>query len=406
MFAAHQFFPMILTTHFRIPLGWLGLAALVGLAACRTPSDKQTEQQTPDSTTTTNMSLQKETFGTLPDGRTADLYTLTNAKGMTVKITNYGGIVTHLLAPDRNGKIEDIVLGYDSLAGYLKETPYFGALVGRYGNRIAKGKFTLDGKTYTLATNNGPNHLHGGLVGFDKVLWTVADTTAPNVLKLRYLSKDGEEGYPGNLSVEVTYTLTDENVLRIDYRAATDQPTVVNLTNHTYFNLTGNTRRDILDHELAIKAGRFVPVDKTLIPAGPLKPVQNTPFDFTTPHKIGERINADDEQIRFGGGYDHCWVFDQPATGTQLATVAEAYEPTSGRTLQVRTTEPAVQFYSGNFLDGTITGKGGVMYKHRYGFCLETEHYPDSPNRPDFPSVVLRPGQEYRTSTEYVFGSR
>ena len=396
---------MIQKKHFRISFGWLGLVVWVGTVACRPSSEKQDNQGAPDSTTTTTMNPQKEIFGALPDGRTADLYTLTNARGLTVKITNYGGIVTHLLAPDRNGKAEDIVLGYDSLAGYLKKTPYFGALVGRYGNRIAKGKFTLDGKTYTLAANNGPNHLHGGLVGFDKVLWTVTDTTAPNVLNLSYLSKDGEEGYPGDLAVQVTYTLTDDNVLRMDYRATTDQPTVVNLTNHTYFNLTGNVRRDILDHELFIKASRFVPVDKTLIPNGPPRPVQNTPFDFTTPHKIGERINADDEQIRFGGGYDHCWVFDQPATGTaQLVTVAEAYEPASGRTVQVRTTEPAVQFYSGNFLDGTITGKGGVVYRQRYGFCLETEHYPDSPNRPDFPSVVLRPGQEYRTSTEYVFG--
>jgi aldose 1-epimerase len=350
--------------------------------------------------------ISKTTFGTLPDGKTADIYTLKNAAGMEAKITNYGGIVVSLTAPDKNGTFADVVLGCDSLSGYVKGVPFFGALVGRYGNRIGKGKFTLDGKTYTLATNNGPNHLHGGKVGFDKVLWeaTPMEGAEPS-LKLTYVSKDGEEGYPGTLNVEVTYQLKNDNSLSIDYKATTDKPTVVNLTNHSYFNLTGDPSKTISDHELELKADKFVPVDKTLIPTGELKPVAGTPFDFTKSAKIGSRINdSSDVQIKYGLGYDHCWVLN--ASADSLNAFATVYEPTSGRVMEVLTTEPAVQFYTGNFLDGTVTGKNGVIAKYRTGLCLETEHYPDSPNKPSFPTTVLRPGQTYQTTTVYRFSAR
>lgn len=351
--------------------------------------------------------IQKDApFGTLPDGKTADLYTLRNASGMEVKITNYGGTIVSWIAPDKDGKYEDVVLGCDSLAGYLKGVPYFGALIGRYGNRIGKGKFMLDGKTYTLATNNGPNALHGGKVGFDKVLWdaTPVEGEEPS-LKLTYVSKDGEEGYPGTLTTEVVYQLKNDNSLQISYKATTDKPTVVNLTNHTYFNLTGGVKRDILDHEVTLYADKLVPVDKGLIPTGELTPVAGTPFDFNTSTKIGARINdSSDVQIKYGLGYDHCWVLKE--SKDSLKHVATVYEPTSGRVLDTYTTEPAVQFYTGNFLDGTITGKNGIVYKHRYGFCLETEHYPDSPNKPSFPSTVLRPGETYATTTVYKFSTK
>ncbi|MDJ1469385.1 aldose epimerase family protein [Cytophagaceae bacterium DM2B3-1] len=354
--------------------------------------------------------IQKDApFGTLPDGKAADLYTLRNASGMEVKITNYGGTIVSWTAPDKDGKYEDVVLGCDSLDGYLKGVPYFGALIGRYGNRIGKGKFTLDGKTYTLATNNGPNALHGGKVGFDKVLWeaTPVEGEEPS-LKLTYVSKDGEEGYPGTLTTEVVYQLKNDNSLQISYKATTDKPTVVNLTNHTYFNLTGGVKRDILDHEVTLYADKLVPVDKGLIPTGELKPVAGTPFDFNTSTKIGARINdSSDVQIKYGLGYDHCWVLkESKESKDSLKHVATVYEPTSGRVLDTYTTEPAVQFYTGNFLDGTITGKNGIVYKHRYGFCLETEHYPDSPNKPSFPSTVLRPGETYATTTVYKFSTK
>jgi aldose 1-epimerase len=351
-------------------------------------------------------SVEKTLFGKLPDGREANLYTLRNSKGMEVKITNYGGIVVSLTAPDKNGNYEDVTLGYDSLSGYLTDKSYFGALIGRYANRIAKGKFTLEGKQYTLATNNIGNHLHGGITGFDKVLWTATavDGEEPAV-DLKYLSPDGEEGYPGNLSVEVIYTLQKDNTLRIVYKATTDKTTIVNLTNHTYFNLTGGVKRDILDHVLSLNGPAVLPVDTTLIPNGVLHPVPGSVFDFNKPTKIGARINETlEDQIIYGKGYDHCWVLAGPVNA--LKPAATVYEPVSGRVLEVLTYEPGIQFYSGNFLDGSVKGKGGVVYKHRYGLCLEPEHYPDSPNRPSFPSVVLRAGELYNSMTLYRFSTK
>lgn len=350
--------------------------------------------------------IEKAPFGKTDDGREANLFTLRNAAGMTAKISNYGGTIVSLTAPDKNGKFADVVLGMDSLAGYQKGVPYFGALIGRYGNRIAKGKFTLDGKTYTLATNNGPNALHGGLKGFDKVLWTATPVEGDEpALKLVYTAKDGEEGYPGNLSVEVTYTLQKDNALKIDYKATTDKATVVNLTNHSYFNLTGDPNNDILGQEVLLNADRFLPVDKGLIPTGVLQPVAGTPFDFTKLTLVGKGIrDATNEQIKLGGGYDHAWVLSDQSKGLKLAAIVR--DSTSGRLMEVRTTEPAIQFYTGNFLDGTITGKGGVVYKHRSALCLETEHYPDSPNHPAFPTTVLQPGQTYQTTTVYSFSTK
>lgn len=347
--------------------------------------------------------MEKSLFGTLPDGQTADLYTLRNEKGMTVKITNFGGTIVSWTAPDKNGNYEDITLGCDSLSGYLKGTPYFGAVIGRYGNRIAKGKFSLDSTEYTLATNNIGNHLHGGLRGFDKVLWTATPAAGGEPsLKLVYVSPDGEEGYPGNLQVEVVYTLQKDNSLRIDYTATTDKKTVCNLTNHAYFNLAGAGKGDILSHELTLYADRFLPVDSTLIPTGELRPVAGTVFDFSKPVAIGARINEkSDAQIVAGGGYDHCWILKNVDNGLKLAAVLS--EPVSGRKMEVYTTEPAIQFYSGNFLDGTVIGKGRIPYAHRTGLCLETEHYPDSPNKPEFPTTVLNPGETMKSTTVYKF---
>jgi aldose 1-epimerase len=306
--------------------------------------------------------------------------------------------------PDRNGTLGDVVLGYDTLAEYQKETPYFGALIGRYGNRIARGKFTLDGKQYTLATNNYPNALHGGVKGFDKVVWEPSVIAGPQgtELKLTYLSKDGEEGYPGNLSVTVVYTLTEDNALKVEYTATTDKDTVVNLTQHSYFNLAG--KGTILDHAVMIPADKYTPVDSTLIPTGQLAPVQGTPFDFRTPTAIGARINDDNEQLKFGKGYDHNWVVNKPMG--QLGLMARVTEPTTGRVLEVSSTEPGLQFYTGNFLDGTLKGKGGWVYQFRSAFCMEPQHFPDSPNQPQFPSVVLKPGQTYYNTIVYKFSTR
>jgi aldose 1-epimerase len=347
--------------------------------------------------------MKKEPFGTADDGTPVSLYTLKNSKGMEARITNYGGILVSLLVPDKNGRVDDVVLGYDSLSNYIKSSPYFGCLVGRYGNRIAKGKFTLDGKEYTLAVNNGANTLHGGLKGFDKVVWDAKEQQGKRGLSLvlKYLSKDGEEGYPGNLHVKVTYTLTENNELKIDYTATTDKATVVNLTHHSYFNLAGAGKGDILKHELMINAKKFTPIDEGLIPTGELKSVAGTPFDFTTPAEIGARINAADEQLKFGKGYDHNFVLDKKGKGLSLAARVE--EKRTGRVMEVLTTEPGMQFYSGNFLDSTNIGKGGVPYKFRYGFCLETQHFPDSPNKPDFPTTELKPGKTYSTNTVYRF---
>lgn len=352
-------------------------------------------------------SMKKQPFGKTADGQPVDLYTLTNKNGMEATITNFGGIVVSLTAPDRNGKFEDVVLGYDQLDGYLTNKAFFGALIGRYGNRIAKGEFKLSGTTYNVPKNDGQNSLHGGNTGFNKRLWTAKDVSGPHgqALELTYLSKDGEEGYPGNLNVKVVYTLTDTNELKIDYSATTDKETVVNLTNHSYFNLAGQGNGDILEHQLTLVADRFTPVDATLIPTGELRPVKGTPFDFTKPTSIGARIDQDDEQIKFGKGYDHNWVLNSGGKGG-VTLAAEAYEPKSGRVLQILTDQPGIQFYTGNFLDGSITGKGGKVYNRRYAFCLETQHFPDSPNHQSFPSTTLKPGQHYHTVTIFKFSKK
>jgi len=344
------------------------------------------------------MTITQQSFGQTAAGAPVELFILNNAAGLTVKITNYGGIIVSVLAPDRHGQFDDVVLGFDTLAGYLQKHPFFGALAGRYANRIANGKFTLDRVEYSLAVNNGPNHLHGGLHGFDKKVWQ-ADA-ADNSLHLTTVSPDGDEGYPGTLTVTTIYTLTADNALRIEYNATTDRPTIINLTNHSYFNLAGSG--DILAHELLINADRFTPVNENLIPTGELRPVEDTPFDFTQLTPIGARIEQADEQLQRAGGYDHNFVLN--AAGDLSVLSARAVEPKSGRTLEMYTTQPGVQFYTGNFLDGTLTGKGGRVYGPRTGFCLETQHYPDSPNQPNFPSTVLNPGDTYRQSTIYKFG--
>ena len=350
----------------------------------------------------------KESFGKTADGESVDIYTLKNHRGMQVKITNYGGIVVSLTAPDRNRKFADVVLGYNDLDSYLKPPfPYFGAIVGRYANRIARGRFTLNGEEYKLAVNNGENTLHGGIKGFDKVVWEVKQvrtTPAGPALFLTYLSKDGEEGYPGNLTVTVVYTLTNNNELKIDYTASTDKDTVTNLTHHSYFNLAGEGNGDILDHQLVLKANRFVPTDAGAIPTGELRNVAGTPFDFRAATAIGARINGDDEQLKLGKGYDHTWVINGRAGSLRQAAIA--YERKSGRVMEVWTTEPGVQFYTGNYLDGTITGKAGKPYPRRSGFCLETQHYPDSPNQPNFPTTTLKKGAVYRSTTIYRFSAR
>jgi aldose 1-epimerase len=363
----------------------LAFAALVGCSSVSTPTAQ----------------ISQKPFGQTQDGVQVFLFTLRNHRGAEVQICNYGGIVTSFKVPDRHGKMGDVVLGYDNLEGYLKESPYFGALIGRYGNRIARGKFTLDGHQYTLATNNYPNALHGGVKGFDKVVWdarVLANPAGPS-LKLTYLSKDGDQGYPGNLSVTVIYTLTGDNALETDFTATTDKDTIINLTQHSYFNLAG--KGDILGHVVMIRSDKFTPVDSTLIPTGQLQPVNGTPFDFRTPTAIGARINQDDEQLKFGKGYDHNWIINKPMG--QLQLMARVTEPTTGRVLEVLSTEPALQFYSGNFLNSSITGKGGWVYEFRDGFCMEPQHSPDSPNRPEWPSVVLKPGQTYRHTMQFKF---
>jgi aldose 1-epimerase len=352
--------------------------------------------------TSPNMSVIKVPFGQV-DGKAVELYTLRNAKGAEAKIMTYGGIVQSLTMPDRNGKFDDIVLGCDSVEAYTKVTTYFGCLVGRYGNRIGKAKFTLDGKTYTLAANNGPNSLHGGVKGFDKVVWDVVTATGDS-LTLHYLSKDGEEGFPGNLNVTATYTLTDDNALRLDFKATTDKATVVNLTHHSYFNLAGQGKGDILGHEVYINSDKTTPVDKELITTGQYATVEGTPFDFRKPTAIGARIDHPDQQLQYGPGYDHNWVINKPAG--RMGLHARVYEPKTGRTMEVSSDEPGLQFYAGNFLDGTITGKGGAVYQKRSGFCMEPQHYPDSPNQPNFPPVVLRPGEIYRNTIIYKFSAR
>jgi len=382
------------------------LLACVVAAVCSCSQDTGSTQTIGVHKGKHEMNITKEPFGKA-DGRDVHLYRLTNAQGMRVDITNYGAIVVRLFAPDRHGQLDDIVLGYDTLEEYLKDTPYFGAIVGRYGNRIAKGRFTVDGVQYKLATNNNGNHLHGGRKGFDKVVWDAEPVRKPDAvgLKLTYLSRDGEEGYPGNLRCTVTYWLTGDNELAIEYEATTDKATPVNLTHHGYWALAGQGVRDILDHELMLNADRFTPVDAGLIPTGELRPVSRTPMDFTKPTRIGARIDEDDEQLRHGKGYDHNWVLNKEKPG-EMSLAARVYEPTSGRIMEVYTTEPGIQFYAGNFLDGSNVGKGGRVYNHRFGFCLETQHFPDSPNHPNFPSTILRPGERYHTKTVYRFRAK
>ena len=351
----------------------------------------------------TKMGIKKESFGQTPDGRQIDLYTLINTNGLKAKIMTYGGILVSLEVPDRNGKLGDVVLGYDKLDGYIKNNPYFGAIVGRYGNRIAKGRFTLNGVLYQLTTNEGENHLHGGIKGFDKAVWNAEQVKTEEAVgvKLTYLSKDGEQGYPGNLACTVIYTLTENDELKISYEATTDKATPINLTNHSYFNLTGGTR-DILGHELMLNADRFTPVDDRLIPTGELKSVKGSPMDFTKPETIGSRIGL--VPGKDPGGYDHNYVLN--SGGGSLALATKVYEPTSGRVMEIYTTEPGIQFYSGNFLDGSITGKAGTVYKKHYGYCLETQHFPDSPNKPNFPSAILYPGRKYTHLAVHKFYTR
>ena len=352
--------------------------------------------------------IQASDFGKTQDGHAVSRYVLVNQKGMEAVVINYGAALVSLKVPDRTGKIADIVLGYDTLQGYEQDKSFFGATIGRYGNRIAAGLFTLDGTAFQLPKNDGPNCLHGGTHGFNKRLWTGTDHSRADaqVLELTYTSQDGEAGFPGVLNVQVTYTLpADSNELRIDYRATTNKDTVVNLTNHSYFNLSGSANQEIVDHRLLLHALEFTPVNSMLIPTGELRKVADTPFDFRTPTAIGARINQEDEQLKFGRGYDHNWVLERTGEpGLQVA--AEVFEPTSGRVLEVLTTEPGIQFYSGNFLDGTVHGKAGQLYAHRTGLCLETQHFPDSPNHPNFPTTVLKAGQDYRSTTVFRFSTR
>jgi aldose 1-epimerase len=368
-------------------------------AACSGPRTVEA----PANTTPSGPVVKRAPFGTV-DGRAIEQLTLANKNGVEVKAITYGGIITSITTPDRTGAIGDIVLGFDSLDGYLAGHPFFGAIVGRYGNRIAKGRFTIDKQEYKLATNNGPNHLHGGIKGFDKRVWNAGvlpPIAGQSSVAFSYTSADGEEGYPGTLIVEVTYTLNDKNELIVDYLARSDKATHVNLTQHSYFNLAG--AGDILGHELTIDADLYTPVDAALIPTGVLVPVEGTPFDFRKSTAIGARIDQPNPQLKHGGGYDHNWVLN--GTAGSLRRAARVVEPTSGRTLEVATTEPGMQFYTGNFLDGTLKGKGGQTYAKRAGFCLETQHYPDSPNKPAFPTTLLKPGATYQTTTIYKFGA-
>jgi aldose 1-epimerase len=352
------------------------------------------------------LSIEISKYGTLSTGEEVQLFVLKNSKGMEVGILNYGGIITNLLVPDREGQFQDVVLGFENLSDYETRNPYFGALVGRYANRIAEGKFSLDGEEFKLVQNNGSNHIHGGTKGFDKVIWDAkpieyADRVS---LELTYTSKDMEEGYPGNLDCVVTYSLKENNELQVTYQATTNRKTIVNLTQHSYFNLSGDFSRPILDHELIIVADEFVPVDEILIPTGEYAPVAGTPFDFNKPKMIGRDIEDAHEQIRIGSGYDHSWVLKDYDSKIQL--VSSVYHPETGRVLEGFTTEPGMQLYTGNFLDGTLPAKGGGTYARRTGFCLETQHHPDSPNQPEFPSVTLEPGQTYRSETLFKFSTK
>ena len=401
---------MMKNKNLRRTLAYCAFPILLATAMSCTGSSEKKETSEENIEKSNEMNIVKSDFGKLEDGTSVSLFTLTNENGVEVKITNFGGIITSVKVPDKDGNIEDVALGFDTLEGYLsdaykKSGPYFGAIIGRFGNRIGNAKFTLDGQEYQLAPNNNPNHLHGGVKGFDKVVWEAEEikTDSEVGVKLHYVSEDMEEGYPGTLAVDVVYTLTNDNEIVMDYKATTDKKTIVNLTNHSYFNLNAG-KSDILDHEVMINADQFVPVNRTLIPTGELKDVEGTPFDFTSPTTVGSRIQEDNEQLRYGQGYDHCWVVK--GNNGELRLAATVYEPNSGRFMEVHSTEPGIQFYSGNFLDGSLTGSRDVVYKHRYGLALETEHYPDAPNQPDFPSVELNPGETYHTQTIYKFSTK
>lgn len=382
--------------------------SIIGLASMniQCKGDKKVEETALETKAVDSVSIEKKEYGTTPDGQKVDSYTLKNQKGMEVDIITYGGIITSLKVPNKAGVSEDVVIGFNNLEQYTKDNPYFGALIGRYGNRIAKGKFTLDGKEYKLAANNGENSLHGGPEGFHRVIWTAEEAKGGSSasLKLKYVSKDMEEGFPGNLTVFVTYTLTNDNALEVAYEATTDKKTIVNLTQHSYFNLSADFTKPILDHVITIDADKLVPVDASLIPTGKLTDVTNTPFDFRKPKVIGKDIEAKDDQLKKGLGYDHCWVLNNQDKGDRLA--ATAYEPKSGRLLEVYTDQPGIQLYTGNFLDSTLPMRNGGTYAHRTGFCLETQHYPDSPNQKDFPSTVLSPGENYKTKTTFKFSTK
>jgi aldose 1-epimerase len=371
---------------------------LSGLITTSCSSNKEAAMKEPEKPAV----APSKVFGKTPAGETVDLYTLKNSKGMEANIMNYGGVLVSLKVPDKTGALGDVVLGFDDFNGYLLPPPYFGALIGRYGNRIGHAEFKLDGVEHHLFKNDGDNSLHGGKRGFDKVLWT-ATPLSPNSLQLTYLSKDGEEGYPGNLTAKVVYTVTDNNELKIDYTATTDKDTVVNLTNHSYFNLAGEGNGDILDQQLTIHADRYTPVDKGLIPTGQFRPVKGTPFDFTEPHAIGERIDQKDQQLIFAKGYDQNFVLNKPNDITAVA--AKVVAPKTGRVVEVFTTEPGFQFYTSNVLDGTIKGKGGKVYGKHAAVCMETQHFPDSPNKPNFPTTELKPGETYHTTTMYRFST-
>lgn len=375
---------------------------LIGLSGCGSASESEDTSSQEESYAISRVS--REAFGTTPEGEAVDVFTIRNKNGLELEVITYGGIIRTLRVPDSNGEFEDVVLGYDNLEGYVQNNPYFGAIIGRYGNRIARGKFSLDGQEYSLATNDNLNHLHGGVRGFDKVVWqgeSFEEDGAAGII-MTYRSADGEEGYPGNLDVTVTYTLNDQDELIFDYKASSDKPTIVNLTNHAYYNLTG-MEDDILGHVLEINASEYLPVDTTLIPEDPMS-VEGTPFDFTSPYQIGARINEEDIQLKNGFGYDHCWILDPSSESPAFA--ASLYDSASGRFMEIFTTEPGIQFYSGNFLDGSITGKENQTYAYRSGLCLETQHYPDSPNRPEFPSVRLDPGEEYSSRTTTRFSTK
>lgn len=381
------------------------LSGLLGVAGCSKPAP-QPPPAPPTPAEKSKNSIARTSFGTLPDGTAVDLFTLVNANGMEVRATNYGGIITALLVPDGSGKLGDVTLGMSSFEGYLKNSPHFGAIIGRYGNRIGKAQFKLDDQTYKLPKNDGPNTLHGGARGFDQVVWQAEPFEKEDSVGVifTYTSQDGEEGFPGNLQTRVTYTLTDKNELSFDYHATTDKPTVVNLTQHAYFNLAGEGNGDVLGHEVTIFADQYTPVNRTLIPTGKLASVADTPFDLRNKVVLGSRITADHEQLKFGGGFDHNFVIRRKAPG--LVPAARVSEPNSRRVMEVHTTEPGVQFYTGNHLSDSIPAKSGKPYGKHSGFCLETQHYPDSPNQPEFPSTTLRPGEEYSSRTVYTFSVR